>query len=87
MPYGAGYTLTRTHIASCDFSTSNYTYASNPQADLSDFSVAPDEDDLIPLIQDALAQEGAELKIIASPWTAPPWMKDNQDWNARNNFV
>ncbi len=79
---GAGYTLTRTHIASCDFSTSNYTYASNPQADLSDFSVAPDEDDLIPLIQDALAQEGAELKIIASPWTAPPWMKDNQDWNA-----
>jgi glucosylceramidase len=20
------------------------------------------------------------FKIIASPWTAPPWMKDNNEW-------
>ena len=79
---GARYSLTRTHIASCDFSLSNYTYAVDPKADLSDFSLKQDENDLIPLIQDALAQPGADLKIMASPWTAPPWMKDNQDWNA-----
>jgi len=26
----------------------------------------------------AFSEDG--FKIIASPWTAPPWMKDNNDW-------
>ena len=25
-----------------------------------------------------MSKEG--FKILASPWTAPPWMKDNKDW-------
>ena len=40
--------------------------------------------DLLPMIKQALAikkqQEDAELKIIASAWTAPAWMKDIEDW-------
>jgi glucosylceramidase len=40
--------------------------------------------DLLPMIQEALAikrEQGDEsLKIIASAWTAPPWMKDIDDW-------
>ncbi|MBT8433494.1 MAG: glycosyl hydrolase [Gammaproteobacteria bacterium] len=40
--------------------------------------------DLLPMIQQALAikngQHDADLRIIASPWTAPPWMKDIEDW-------
>ena len=40
--------------------------------------------DLLPMIQEALAvknnQEDKELRIIASAWTAPYWMKDIEDW-------
>lgn len=79
---GARYSLTRTHIASCDFSLNNYTYAPEKDTSLSDFSVEEDEDDLIPFILDSKNQRGADFKIIASAWTAPPWMKTNQDWNA-----
>lgn len=81
-PDGAAYSLTRTHMGSCDFSLSNYTYANTPgDLELSDFSIDEDRDDLIPLIRDAAAVEGADFRIIASAWTAPPWMKDNNEWN------
>ena len=40
--------------------------------------------DLLPMIKEALAIKGAQddenLRIIASAWTAPPWMKDIEDW-------
>ena len=76
---GANYSLTRTHIASCDFSLSNYTYAKvENDLELNHFSIDDDRTDLIPMIQDAqkISKEG--FKIIASPWSAPPWMKDNK---------
>jgi len=78
---GARYSLTRTHISSCDFSLGNYTYA--PVAgdkDLVHFSIDEDRDDIIPMIKDAMAISEEGFKIIASPWTAPPWMKTNKDW-------
>jgi len=78
---GAKYSLTRTHINSCDFSLSNYTYA--PVAgdkELVHFSIQEDEGDLIPMIKEAMQVSKDGFKIIASPWTAPPWMKDNNDW-------
>ena len=82
-PDGAAYTLTRTHINSCDFSLGNYAYANVPgDVQLAHFSIQEDKDDLIPLIKDAMAVKGADFDIIASPWTAPPWMKDNNAWNA-----
>ncbi len=78
----AEYTLTRTHINSCDFSTMNYAYANIPgDKELKYFSIARDLEDIIPLIKDAMKCEGANFKILASPWTAPPWMKDNRGWN------
>ncbi len=78
---GANYSLTRTHINSCDFSLGNYSYAPVPgDTELDSFSVKEDEADLIPLIQAAMAASKDGFKIIASPWTAPPWMKDNGDW-------
>ncbi|MEM9868914.1 MAG: glycoside hydrolase family 30 protein, partial [Bacteroidota bacterium] len=66
---------------SCDFSVSNYSYA--PVADdfeLHNFSVDEDRDDIIPFIKEAMAVSKEGFKILASPWTAPPWMKDNKDW-------
>ena len=81
-PNGAHISLTRTHIASCDFSLKNYTYA--PVAndtELTYFSIEPDYNYLLPLIKDAQSIVGAQFHILASPWTAPPWMKDNNTWN------
>src|SRR5690606_7666407 len=33
-----------------------------------------------PLILDAKAAPGASFRLMASPWTAPPWMKTNGEW-------
>jgi len=78
---GAKYSLTRTHMNSCDFSLDHYSYA--PIKDdkaLKHFSIDEDKDDIIPMIKDAMAISKDGFKIISSPWTAPPWMKDNKDW-------
>lgn len=78
---GANYSLTRTHMNSCDFSLGNYSYAPIAgDVDLEHFSIDEDRDDIIPMIKDAMAVSREGFKIVSSPWTAPPWMKDNQDW-------
>jgi len=78
---GAHYSLTRTHMNSCDFSVSNYSYS--PVAGdktLEHFTIEEDKDDLIPFIKDAMAASEDGFKIFGSPWTAAPWMKDNNNW-------
>lgn len=78
---GAKYSLTRTHINSCDFSLSNYSYDSIPNDNLlTSFSIEHDRQDIIPMIKSALKVSSDGFKIISSPWTAPPWMKDNNNW-------
>jgi glucosylceramidase len=78
---GARYSLTRTHMNSCDFSLSNYSYAAvEGDKMLENFTIDEDRDDLIPMIKDAMAVSSEGFKILTSPWTAPPWMKDNNDW-------
>lgn len=52
------------------------------------------EFDVLPMIKQAIAikmqQHDSELKIIASAWTAPFWMKDIEDWyipgNQQNDY-
>lgn len=78
---GANYSLTRTHIASCDFSLSNYTYAKvENDLELKNFTVEEDKADLIPMILEAKSISKDGFNIIASPWTCPPWMKDNKKY-------
>lgn len=78
---GAKYSLTRTHMNSCDFSVSNYSYAPvEGDVKLDSFSIEEDRDDIIPMIKEAMAISKDGFKILSSPWTAPPWMKDNKDW-------
>jgi glucosylceramidase len=78
---GANYSLTRTHMNSCDFSLDHYSYAPiEDDVDLKHFTIDEDRDDIIPMIKDAMALSKDGFKILASPWTAPPWMKDNNDW-------
>jgi glucosylceramidase len=76
---GANYSLTRTHIASCDFSLSNYTYAKvENDMEMKHFTIEDDKADLIPMILEAQKISKDGFNIIASPWSAPPWMKDNK---------
>ena len=75
---GIGYTLGRTHINSCDFSSASYTYVADGDAALKSFSVDPDRKFRIPFIQAVLKKEPG-LKIFVSPWSPPAWMKSNHD--------
>ncbi len=78
---GANYSLTRTHINSCDFSLKQYAYAMvDGDINLDNFSIKEDMDDIVPMILEAKVISKDGFNIIASPWTAPPWMKDNKNW-------
>ena len=77
---GIGYTLGRTHINSCDFSSESYAYADQPgDVALRSFTIEHDRRYRLPFIKAALARTGAPFKIFASPWSAPAWMKTNHD--------
>lgn len=75
---GIGYTLGRTHIHSCDFSSECYTYVKPGDQELKSFSIDHDLKYRIPLIKKALAVV-PEMKLFASPWSPPAWMKTNND--------
>jgi len=74
---GIGYTLARTNIQSCDFSSDSYSYVGDNDPQLKTFSVAHDEKFKIPLIRQSIAAAGGQLKLYVSPWSPPAWMKDN----------
>ena len=76
---GIGYTLARTNIHSCDFSSGSYTYVEEGDKSLKTFSVAHDEQYRIPFIKKAIAAAGGKLDLFVSPWSPPAWMKDNNN--------
>ncbi|MBC8378382.1 MAG: hypothetical protein H8E62_04325 [Planctomycetes bacterium] len=61
----------------------DYTYDDMPtgQTDytLANFSIAEDHDYIIPVLLKAL-EINPDVKIMSSPWSPPPWMKSNQDF-------
>lgn len=75
---GIGYTLARTNIQSCDFSSGSYSYVNENDKDLKSFDIKHDEQYRIPLIKKAIAAAG-KLTLYVSPWSPPAWMKDNND--------
>lgn len=88
---GLGYNLGRTHINSCDFSTDSYSFSSTPNDfNLTSFdtNLTHDQKDMIPFMLEAgrvLKEDwGEELKIIASPWSPPKWMKKRVDNKPRS---
>jgi glucosylceramidase len=76
---GIGYTLARTNINSCDFSSESYTYVAEGDSALRTFGIAHDLRNKIPLIKRAMAASGGRLKLFASPWSPPAFMKTNLD--------
>ncbi|RYZ28220.1 MAG: glycosyl hydrolase [Chitinophagaceae bacterium] len=75
---GIGYTLARTNMQSCDFSSGSYSYVTQNDKDLKSFSIKQDELYRIPFIKRATATAG-KLTLYVSPWSPPAWMKDNND--------
>lgn len=74
---GIGYSLARTNIHSCDFSSGSYTYITEGDKALRSFSIDHDKPFRIPFIQKAIAAAGGKLTMFASPWSPPAFMKDN----------
>ncbi len=76
---GIGYTLGRTSIHSCDFSSGSFTYVKSGSKDLEDFSIDHDKEYRIPMIKRAIEAAGGELLFYASPWSPPAYMKSNEN--------
>ncbi|HEX4959182.1 MAG TPA: glycoside hydrolase family 30 protein [Lacibacter sp.] len=76
---GLGYTIARTNINSCDFSSDMYTYVADGDKELKSFNIDHDRKFKIPLIKAAMNAAGGQLNLFASPWSPPAWMKTNND--------
>ena len=76
---GIGYSLCRTTIHSCDFSSESYTYIEEGDASLETFSIEHDRAYKIPMIKRAIDAAGGSLLLYASPWSPPAFMKDNNN--------
>ncbi|MBN9418066.1 MAG: glycoside hydrolase family 30 protein [Candidatus Eremiobacteraeota bacterium] len=75
---GIGYSLGRTHIHSCDFSSHSYTYTADGDKELKTFSIEPDRKYRLPFIKRVL-ERNPNLTMFVSPWSPPAWMKSNHD--------
>ena len=76
---GIGYTLIRTNINSCDFSSDMYTYVAEGDKELKTFNIDHDRKFKIPLIKKAIETAGGKLTLYVSPWSPPAFMKDNKN--------
>lgn len=76
---GIGYTIARTNMNSCDFSSDMYTYVKEGDKELSSFNIDHDKKFKLPMIKAAMETTGGKLNLFTSPWSPPAWMKDNND--------
>ena len=80
---GANFNICRTPVGANDFSIDFYSFdETDGDFDLDDFSIERDRTTLLPLIKEALARNPG-LKIWASPWCPPSWMKYNKHYAMR----
>lgn len=77
---GIGLSFVRNPMGASDLARFAYSYDDLPpgqtDTNLTHFSIAHDQADIIPLLQLAL-QFNPQLKIMATPWSPPGWMKDS----------
>eukprot|EP00794_Sanderia_malayensis_P010154 gene10154-11191_t len=78
--FGIEYSTGRIPMASCDFSTKVYSYDDYDQDFmLENFTLASFDLELkIPAIKEAASKSKHSIKLFASPWSAPAWMKTNK---------
>ncbi len=73
-----GVSYLRVSIGSSDMNDHAFSYDDLPKGEtdpkLEKFSFGPDQTTVIPVLQEILKVD-PKIKILASPWSAPPWMK------------
>jgi len=82
---GLGISVLRISIGASDLSSSDYSYnETSGDVNMTNFSLAgPDLNYLIPILKKVLIIN-PDIKILATPWTAPRWMKSNNSWIGGN---
>ena len=79
-PHGIGISYLRISLGASDLDPAPFSYddlpAGETDPELEHFSLAPDRRHLIPLLREILAVR-PDLRLMASPWSPPAWMKDN----------
>ena len=84
---GIGVSYLRVSIGASDMNDHVFSYDDMPagQTDptLAKFSLDPDRADVIPVLKEILAIN-PHVRILGSPWSAPAWMKTNDDVRGGN---
>jgi glucosylceramidase len=77
---GANFTVCRMPVGANDFSRDWYSYnETDGDFEMKNFSIDNDKETLVPFIKNAL-KYNPDLKVWASPWSPPAWMKDNKHY-------
>lgn len=80
---GIGISFLRLSIGASDLSEGCFSYDDMPEGqsdfDLADFDLEAGDIEVIPLLQDILSIN-PDIKIIATAWSAPTWMKTNRSY-------
>lgn len=78
--HGIGMSLLRQPLGANDFSLGSYSYDDVPPGEsdpgLARFSLGRDATHVLPLVREA-RRINPSLAVVASPWSAPAWMKTN----------
>jgi len=77
---GIGISYLRISVGASDLDDEVFSYddleKGKTDPTLANFSLSPDDENLVPVLKEILAI-APDIKIMASPWSAPPWMKTN----------
>lgn len=76
---GIGYSVLRTNMNSCDFSSASYTYVQDGDKDLNSFDISIDKRFKIPMLKKAMNLMGSKASFYISPWSPPAFMKDSNN--------
>lgn len=75
---GIGLSMLRQTIGASDHCVAPYNFAPTEQADnLPNFDFSHELETIFPTVQDALSVEPGRIKVVASSWSPPGWMKNN----------
>ncbi|KAL3094317.1 hypothetical protein niasHS_004073 [Heterodera schachtii] len=76
---GIRYSVGRVPMGATDFSVRQYSYCDTPgDLNLSTFALAKEDLEWkLPIIRSAITLNGGQLRLFATPWSAPGWMKTN----------
>jgi glucosylceramidase len=84
---GANFSICRMPVGANDFSRNWYSYDETAgDFELNNFSIANDKETLVPFIKNALKYR-PDLKLWASPWSPPVWMKYNRHYACQNDLT